>query len=501
MGESIMKTAIIGGGVGGLVTALLLSKRGFQVDIFEKEERLGGRLAFVERDGYRIDEGPTIVLLPEMLMSILDEAGIGRDRYELIPCDPLYTLHFPDGSTYTKFADIQKQLKEIKQKFPGEEENFMKFLEEMNARFLAGKRAFLEKSFVRKRDFWTVRNMKTLWEMKAYQSVQAFTSSYFQDDRLRQAYALQTLYIGGNPLSAPAMYSLIPYSEHEHGIYYVKGGYASLIEVMEEELIARGVRIHKQNPVQAVQTEGNKAKGVTAAGRFIPFDAVVMNGEFPLMASLVQKKPKKYVPSSGCVLFYFGLNKKYEQGEVHQFFMGEDFQQHMKQVFSTKEVPTDPSFYTFYPSLIDPSLAPEGKSVLYVLVPVPSGTHINWEKETAFQERMLNEIERRAFPKLREAVEWMEVRTPKEAAQFGLYEGGSFGIAPAFLQSGVFRPQYKPFEYENVFAAGASVHPGGGIPVVMQGAKLLADYLIEEKSMVEKGGGEHGHIKKSVSSL
>lgn len=287
-----MRTAIVGGGIGGLITALLLSKRGFSVDIFEKENKLGGRLAFVEKDGYKIDEGPTIVLLPLMLERILDEAGISASQYELIRCDPLYDIHFPDGTTYTKKATEKDQLEEISRLFPGEEQNYRRFMTELKKRFELGSNAFLEKTFVNKRDFWTWQNIKALKKMNANKSMRKFVSTYFHDERLVDAYSLQSLYIGGNPYSAPAIYSLVPYSEHAHGIYYVKGGYASLVPLLEKALIEQGVSIHLNKVVQELSISGDKTEGVIVDEKLHPFDQVILNGDFPNMAKIAQKKKR-----------------------------------------------------------------------------------------------------------------------------------------------------------------------------------------------------------------
>lgn len=474
-----MKIGIVGGGIGGLTTALLLAKQGFQIDIFEKENRLGGRLAFVKHNDYRIDEGPTIVLLPKMLTTILEEAGISSDQYELIQCDPLYKIHFADGTTYTKKAKEEDQLREIERSFPGESENYKRFMIDMKKRFEVGEKAFLQKSFVNKWDFWTWQNVKFLKQLNANQSMHKFVSRYFNDERLASAYALQSLYIGGNPYSSPAIYSLIPYSEHAHGIFYVKGGYASLVPVLEKALKKAGVQIHLNAPVDELIIEENEAKGLKVRGEINEFDSVILNDDFPSMAKVSKVKEKKYVPSSSCLLFYFGLNKRYAHSNIHQYFMGQDFNEHMDQVFKSKTVPTDPAIYTFYPSLIDDTLAPKGKGVLYALVPVPSGHNIDWDTESAFMDRIIDTLEQKGFPGLRQAIEWKQIRTPKDAYEFGLYEGGSFGIAPELFQSGVFRPQLQPYEYKNVYAVGASIHPGGGVPIVMQGAKLLADSLVQ----------------------
>ncbi|SFJ90396.1 phytoene desaturase [Halobacillus dabanensis] len=474
-------TAIVGSGIGGLVTALLLSRdEGRTISIFEKNDHLGGRLTYERHGDFKIDQGPTIVLLPDMLLRILEEGGLDREDIPLVPCEPLYDVHFADGSSFTKYADRNKQNAEIRKKFPGNEVQFDRFLTDMRTRFLQGKAQFLEKSFVDKRSFFSGQNLKTLIQLKAYQNVKKMMRSYFDDERLVEAYTLQTLYIGGHPEQSPAMYSLVSYSEHAHGIWYMKGGYARLVEILEAELKKRGVIIHKASGVEKIRTNDDKATSLVIHGTEVPFDDVVLNGDFPVMDQLLpaeRKLNRKYTPSSGCLLLYMGLDCKYEHHSIHQFFMSVDFDQHMKQVFAYKRLPDDPSFYTFHPSLIDDSLAPEGKSVLYTLIPVPTGEEVDWSSKEDLIQAVLDQMEQKGFPDLRAHMEWMHVRTPEDAEKDGLYAGGSFGIAPTLFQSGVFRPQLQPYPLRNVYAVGASVHPGGGVPIVMQGAKLLVDYL------------------------
>ncbi|MBO9128690.1 phytoene desaturase family protein [Bacillus sp. 165] len=481
-------TGIVGGGIGSLIAALLLSKQGINVTIFEKQHKLGGRLSFVERDGYRIDEGPTIVLLPKIIEEILEKSGIDRGDYSLLSCDPLYKIHYKDGSAYTKYADQAKQLEELQRVFPGEQEGYLRFMKDMKLRFSLGKPMFLEKSFIQKRDFFTYENIKTLLKLKVYQTTKKMMSSYFQDEKLQDAYSLQTLYIGGNPSETPAIYSLVSYSEHEFGIWYIKGGYAGLVSILEKELRKRKIEIYYGTEVEKIEVQKGRAEGLWANNKFYSFDTILVNGDFPNMQSLVdtERTRNPYVPSSGCVLLYFGLNKTYKEAEVHQFFLSGNMDKHMQEIFITKEVPTDPSFYTFHPSLIDSSLAPAGKGVLYTLVPVPSGDHIDWKNEANFVERIIDSIQERGFPNLRNHIEWMRVKTPNEAMTEGLYQGGSFGIAPILLQSGVFRPQIKPFVIENVYAAGASIHPGGGVPIVMLGANLAVEAMLED--LIQRSG-------------
>ncbi|KGP92115.1 capsular biosynthesis protein CpsH [Pontibacillus chungwhensis BH030062] len=476
------KIGIVGGGVGGLVTALLLSKdERYDITVYEQKDHFGGRLQFVEHEGYKVDEGPTIVLLPEMLLSILEEGGLTRDEIPLVACDPLYSVDYTNGEQMLKFRDIEKQKEEIERLFPGDGEGFERFIQDMKWRFHMGQQHFLEQQFVKKRQFFTPKNIQMLVKLRAYQHVKRMMKSYFKSEQLQNTYALQTLYIGGHPGESPALYSLVSYSEHEHGIWYLKGGYASLVDILLQKLSERGVTLQANSSVEHIGVQHNHCDGIVVNGEWKSFDDVVLNGDFPIMDNLLPKEKKlnrTYTPSSGCFLVYMGLDRNYDQPSIHKFIMSNDFDQHMSDVFQHKKLPDDPSIYTFHPSLVDDSLAPEGKGVLYTLVPVPSGEEYDWDLyKESFTEKILDLLEARGYQDLRKHIEWIKVKTPQESMREGLFGGGSFGIAPTLFQSGVFRPQLKPYEVDNVYAVGASIHPGGGVPIVMQGAKLLSDYL------------------------
>ncbi|MGG4147410.1 phytoene desaturase family protein [Paenibacillus algorifonticola] len=480
------KVAIAGGGIGGLIAALLLRRQGKIVTIYERMNRLGGRLAFEQNGTYRIDQGPTIVLLPEMLLDILAEAGIDRSRIPLVRCDPMYRIYYADGTVLHKWSDRERQLEELGRLFPGEQEGFIRYMAEMKRSFVQGKKAFLERPFLRKRDFFTVRNIALLTKLRAYKSVRSLAAEYFKDKRLHDAFSLQTLYIGGAPFEAPGLYSLLPYAEHEFGVWCLKGGYASLIPLLEEELARQGVAVKKRAAVKELLISDGRCYGVRTDEGETSYDAVIYNGEFPSIAGVLpvgeatrpKNKRKDYKPSSGCVLIYLGLNKQWPEALAHQFFLPPSLEKGLGEIFKENRLPDDPSFYVFYPSAFDDAAAPAGESAMYVLIPSPAAPHVDWGQETPkLVERVLSEAERRGFPGLREAIRWQQVRTPADAEADGLYKGGSFGIAPTLLQSAVFRPQIVPYGIEGLYAAGASVHPGGGVPIVMQGARLLAQHL------------------------
>ncbi|NJP38816.1 phytoene desaturase family protein [Alkalicoccus luteus] len=478
-----MKTVVCGGGIGGMISALYENAVGHNVTILEKKPRLGGRLAYHDRGSYKVDEGPTIVLLPDIINSILKELDL-QDRISMTRINPLYPMHFQDGTTLLKMSGIEQQQQELMRFSAKDADAFPSYMKDMEDRFNIGSASFLGRPFLKKKDFWTGKNIQHLIRLKAYQSVKKQVKSYFKDKRVQEAFMLQTLYIGGAPDATPAMYSLVPFSEHFHGIWYVNGGYARLAEVLQEAIEERGIEVRTGTSVNGLTLSENNshASAVQVNEEEIAADRFIMNGEFPSVEKMVHKRQvRSYEPSSGCLLLYFGLNKPLDTNHVHSFYMGGSLDKHMQSVFKDKKLEEDPSFYVFQPSLIDASLAPEGHAVAYVLVPVPSAGHVTRQEYLAYAENIKQKLIDRVDANLTDKIVWSHVRTPHEAKMDGLFQGGSFGIAPTLFQSGVFRPQVKPFEIDNVYAVGASVHPGGGIPIVMQGAKVLNELLRDEE--------------------
>lgn len=484
------KVAIVGGGIGGLTAALLLSKQGAEVTLLEARDRLGGRIAFERDEGdvRRIDQGPTIVLLPEMLLSILEEGGVDRERIKLIESDPLYRIHFSDGQVMTKRRRPEHQAKEIDRLFPGESEAYMRYMNRTRELYPDAQKAVLERTFPRKRDFFTPRQIRMLGQLQAHRSVRGAAARYFRSDNLIDAYSLQSLYIGGQPTGTPGVYSILPYAEHEFGIWMIEGGYARLPVILEEELHSRGVEIRLNTRVERLEVEKGRCTGIVVDGVPEKYDAVLFNGDFPGILPLLEGHPeaarrkKPYQPSSGCVLVFMGVSKRWEDAAAHQFFLPDSLSDSLQAVFERGMIPANPSFYVFNPVVLDPDAAPEGESVLYFLIPAPDASRIAWSKEgRRLARKVLRAAEERGFSGLRESIKWIKLRTPEDSKADGNYVGGSFGIAPILAQSGPYRPQPKPFKtIDGLYAAGASVHPGGGVPIVMQGARMAVNQLLEE---------------------
>lgn len=469
------RIVVIGGGVGGLTTALLLAHKGYDVHVVEAQRHWGGRLRFVHCDGDRIDAGPTIVLLPDVLRRILHTCGICDVRMQA--CDPLVRMHFADGTTCARRADPQAMIEEMTQFAPEAGAQYARYIAQMEQRYAWGVANVLDQTFTNYSWREPARLFAQLARFGAMRSVHADCARFFSDARLHDAFGLQSLYIGGNPYTTPAMYALIGYAELAYGISYVEGGYASLVPRLVAAAQQYGVRMEHRTIERIAWTARGRVCAVTHAQGSIPCEAVVYSGEMHRLAPLLgMRARRRWQPSSGCFLLYIGIEGTYPDRDVHAFWLCAQFAQHMREVFRTGTLPTDPAVYTFYPSRIDRSLTKHpDDSVLYVLVPVPSGSTIHWaDVQQSFAARIVRMLERRAFPKLSQRTRWMQMRTPADAAAEGLFAGGAFGLAPTWTQTAMFRPQLRPYPHmDGLYAVGASVHPGGGIPIVMKGAEML----------------------------
>ena len=477
-----MNIGFVGAGIGSLYAALLLTHKypSLQVTIYEKEARVGGRLNYVEFDnGARVDEGPTIVLLPSKLKQQLKQAGLPETEVELLEIDPLYRLRYEDGTAFYKYRDIERQAEEVERMF-GEGDAFRGYMTQKRDEYQIGFESFLDRGYKAKSDLFEPKLLLLLMRLKAYETAHENMKRFFKDERLRVAYSLQTLYIGGNPYATPSLYGLIPYREQEEGVWYVKGGYFSLATKLEQELRRRGVQFNLNARVERVRVENGRANAVVVDGVTHPHDTVVVNGDFPLMERLIDGvKPKAYEPSSATLLLYFTVNGEIEL-PVHQFDLPNDFAGSMRTIFEDGKLSEYPAMYTFNPSRVDRTLAPEGTSVLYVLVPVPRKLERSDFEANGTIDHLVGRLET-LVPGFSERVTEMKLRTPMDAERFGLFEGGSFGIAPKLSQSAAFKPQARPYAHiERLFAVGASVHPCGGVPIVMIGSELLVKRMEEE---------------------
>lgn len=480
--------------MGSLAAAIRLAAKGFEVEVFEKNDQLGGRMGRLEAGGFTFDTGPSLLLMTDTYRELFAFAGRDLDDYvRLIPLDGQYRVTFGDGDVLTIRRTLPELIKELERIEPGVTPRFYRFLEDACNKYRIGRSEFVERDFEGARDFFGLRNLRLLLRTRALNNYYRSVSRFFRTDKLRQAFSLQTMYLGLSPFEAPAVYSLLPYTEvAEDGLWFPEGGMYSLIEAMERLATELGVTFHLNSPVGEVVVSKGRASAVRVGGEEIAVDAVLVGADLPyayreLLGGSADKdfkwrKREKLEYTASAFMLYLGIDRRLDHMLHHNFYLSGRYRENFEAIFRDHRLPEDPSFYAVVPSRTEPRLAPEGMESLFVLVPVPHlGEQVDWERDgIAFKGRIYELLEKRCGVK-RDWVVFERVRTPLDwRSEYNLEEGAAFGIGHGILQVGYFRPPMVSKGVEGLYFVGASTRPGTGVPLVTIGARLAADRIGRE---------------------
>jgi phytoene desaturase len=486
------QVVVIGSGFGGIASALRARKMGFDVTLVERLQQLGGRAQTFQQQGFIFDAGPTVITAPflfEELFELFDRNIV--DYIEMMPVTPWYRYEFNDGSHLNYGGSVDDTLAEIRRINPEDAEGYKKLLAHSEKIFNVG---FTQLAHVPFNSLWfMLKQVPALIRLRCYRTVWQFTKSYLKDDRLRRAFSIQPLLVGGNPFSTTSIYSLIHYLERRWGVHYPRGGTGALVQALGKLMTEVGIKVHFETEVKGIQIEADTVTGITLAdGSSLPADIVICNGDPAhtyknLIAERLRKKwtdrridRLKY--SMGLYVLYFGTRKKYEDVEHHTIVFGDEYQALLQRIFDGEKAGDDLSLYLHRPTATDPNLAPEGKDTFYVLAPVPNLQRRDWDEVKAqVKERVLDILEERILPDLRENLEVCFDFDPKDfQAQYQSQWGAGFSIAPIFSQSAFFRFHNRAEDFANLYFVGAGTHPGAGVPGVLSSAKVVENLLLQD---------------------
>ena len=485
---------VIGAGLGGLSAGIHLARQGWQVDILERNGRSGGRMNVIEQDGFRIDMGPTMLMMPEVIENTFKACGRDMNDYmTLRRLTPAYTMTWPDGATFAMGGSAAEMAESVRAFAPEDSARFPALLAAMKAKYENARHNFIEQSFNSLRDMVRPSTLRGMVQSLPLESVYKFVSRYITNERLRQAFTFQTLYLGISPYDCPAIYALLPYIEMEFGVWFPQGGTIALADALEKLFTELGGRIHYCNPVERILLEGRRAVGVqTQDGEKRYADTVVCNLDVPtayqrLLPPTIRRKHTDQALSRrdyGCsgYLLYLGVKQIPSDWSHNMIVLSDRYEDVLSDICVHKRLPRDPAMHVCIPTRTDPTLAPPGHDVVYVLVPCPNAqAAIDWPTEgPLLRERVLEKLEAAGLPGLRENIVFEKSFTPPEfEAVYGCYAGAAYsGLSPTFLQSAYFRPHSRSEEVADLYFVGAGTHPGGGVPIVLTSGRLAAEEIV-----------------------
>jgi phytoene desaturase len=484
------KIIVIGSGFGGIAAALRMRAKGYEVDLHEKLDQIGGRARQFNRNGFVYDAGPTVITAPYLFRELFEIFNEEIDDFiKFIPLDPWYRFRFHDGTFFNYGPDQDQLLEQIKAIEPRDVNGYLKMLRHAEKIFELGYLKLADQPFHKLSSL--IKYTPDIIKLKGYQSVYQFVSSYLSHPNLRQAFSIQPLLVGGNPFNTTSIYALIHALEKKWGVFFAKGGTGEIISQLKMLMERQGVNIFLNSEIKKIVTRDKMVEGIeTEEGKFYKADYLITNAD-PIYTNtnLIEHKKislhNKFVKktakhSMGLFVLFFGTKFKYEHIAHHTIWMEPRYKELLSDIFDRYKLSEDFSIYLHRPTATDPDFAPTGCDSFYALVPVPNlKGNISWKEEAPkFTQSIIKALEQTMMPKLSEYICESFVMTPDDFLQdYNTPFGSGFSIAPLFRQSAWFRTHNKDDLYQNLFYVGAGTHPGAGVPGVLNSAKVI-DKLI-----------------------
>ncbi len=480
------RAIVIGSGFGGLAAAVRLSCKGYRVTVLEKLGGLGGRAGVWRQDGFTFDAGPTIITAPFMLEELWALCGKRlADDVTLVPMDPFYRIRYDDGSHFDYSSDPDAMRAQIARISPADVAGYERFVQEAEACYRIGFEQLGSIAYDSVVDL--LRASPNLLRLRGWRSLYKLVSTHMQHPKLRIAFSLQSLLIGGNPFNVTSIYSLINALERRYGVHWAMGGTGALVQGLAGLLQARGVPLRCHAEVKRIVVEGGRATGVELVdGERLGAEIVVSNADTAwTYRHLIERQHrphwtdkrierKKY--SMSLFVWYFGTNRPYPEVLHHMMVLGPRYEGLLTDIFKRHHLSDDFSLYLHRPTATDPGMAPPGHDAFYALSPVPhldSGT--DWPAVAeSYRRRIEQRLHDTVLPGLGAHIVSSRVTTPQDFHDRLLsYKGAAFGMEPLLQQSAYFRPHNRSEDVRGLYLVGAGTHPGAGVPGVLMSAKAL----------------------------
>ena len=476
---------VVGAGLSGLSAALQLAGRGRSVTVVERYEYPGGRMGQADIRGYKIDTGATVLTMPDIIEEAFHAVGASmRDYLELMPSDPAYRASFADGSTLDVHSDAAAMTAAIEE-FAGPDQaaGYLRLRDWLTELYRLEIDGFIGSNFSSPLSLVTPQ-LARLAAVGAFRGWDRMVGRFITDERLRRIFTFQALYAGVPPQQARAAYAVIAYMDTIAGVYFPRGGMRAVPEGLAAAAADAGVVFRYGSSVTRLERSGSRVTAVcTDSGDRIACDAVILTTELPLTYQLLGRTPRrpiKFRPSPSCVVIHAGVPSVRGALQHHNISFGANWSKTFGEIIDDGVLMSDPSLLVTMPTAGDPTLAPAGRDLLFVLAPCPNLEvgKVNWAVEgDTYARTVLAKAAERLLPGLDQDVDVLDVVTPADWARQGMIAGSPFALAHTFSQTGPFRPANLVRGIDNVVLAGSSTVPGVGVPTALLSGRLAAERI------------------------
>jgi phytoene desaturase len=485
------EVAVVGGGFGGLSAACYLADAGAEVTVLEKNEQVGGRASQFEKDGFRFDMGPSWYLMPDVFERFFAQFDKHpEDYYELERLDPHYRVFFKDGDRVDLTPD-RDQVRAVFESYEqGGAEAFDTYLNQSERTYETAMERFVYTDRPRVRDwadFDVFRSAPV--GLNLLRSMNSHVSNYFDNPKLQQIMQYTLVFLGGSPKNTPALYTMMSHVDFNLGVYYPEGGFGGVVDGIADLAIELGVSFETDSEVTEITRRRDGFLLDTATGERTP-EIVVSDADYPhTEQDLLPEHERQYTEdywekrtlAPSAFLLYLGVEGKVEPLAHHTLVLPTNWDGHFAQIFEEPAWPDDPAYYLCVPSKTDDSVAPEGHSNLFALVPIAPGLDDTPDIRERYREKILQDIATNTGVELEDRIVLEETFSIEDFAErYNSLQGTALGLAHTLRQTALFRPPHRSETVPDLYFTGSYTTPGIGVPMCLISGEHAANAVIED---------------------
>ena len=483
------KVIVIGSGIAGLAVSIRLRTKGYDVEVYEKNDNVGGKLSDFYIDDFRHDFGPKLFTMPNLIEDIFTDAGVNIDEYfKYDKLDIACKYFWDDGYTFNAYSDNKRFINEVQKKFNKEENKVKSYVSRSKKKFNLVKTIFLEKSLHRVSTYLSLDAVKAIFnilQLNIFMTLDSLNKRYFRDKKLIQIFNRFATYNGSSPYLISGIMSIIQHLEHDLGVFMPKKGISDISHSLYSLALDIGVKFHFNSEIDQILIKDKSVVGVLINNINHKADIIISNMDVSLTYDRLLKgynKPfsvKNYQPSSSAVVFYWNMNKSFSNINVHNIIFSKDQEKEFDYIFNKKSIYNDPTVYICSTSKIVKEDAPAGCENWFILINSPFDNGQDWEK---IKKNLRNNIIKKINSTLKVEIENNiineKILTPVDIETETLSKFGSlYGSSSNSLQSAFVRHPNFSKNINNLYFCGGSVHPGGGIPLCLNSAKIVSELI------------------------
>ncbi len=483
------KAIIIGSGIAGLALSVRLKLKGYDVHVFEKNTSYGGKLSEFKLDDFRYDFGPKLFTMPELIVDLFKSSNRDINQYLKYKKIEIGCKYFwEDGKSINAFSKREKLIQEITSKFITDENKLKQYLKKSKRKFELTRKIFLESSLHKASTYFSMNALKAIinfYSLDIIKSLNKLNSEYFSDKRLVQLFNRFATYNGSNPFATSGIMSMIQHLEHDLGVYMPSNGLSDIPKSIYNLASDLGVKFSFNSTVDEIIIDNKKATGVKIKNKNYLADIIISNMDVSLTYERLLtgfRKPnylKNVEPSSSAIVFYWNINRTFKEIDLHNIIFSKNESEEFNYIFNKKLVYEDPTIYICPTSKVVKDDAPKGCENWFLLINSPHDSGQNWgEIKNTLRKNIIKKINRTLDIEIEKNILMEQVFTPKDIeiktlSQYGsLYGSSSNSMMSAFLRHPNFSKKIK-----NLYFCGGSVHPGGGIPLCLNSAKIVSELI------------------------